>query len=196
MTVLKNLYSLYIYVIRPKRRKNNKIFFHLNKQTLLVVDSIETWDKQARFYFRRYSAMAFHKLSQFSSRVFIFDFTWDFCRLQEAMKFSRINFYKYHRGYSLFMTGVENLFVYWPGSHNLGPGRQSQQILLTGDATGALGQGVFVKRKCLLKWKFLLSNLLKLTSFLWIRISYIIYQVSSLKYVVINLWKDTPCSSN
>ena len=42
------------------------------------------------------------------------------------------------------MTGVENLFVYWPGSRNLGPGRQSPQILLTGDATGTLGQLVKV----------------------------------------------------
>ena len=34
------------------------------------------------------------------------------------------------------MTGVENLFIYWPGKHNLGPGRQFQQICHQGTWTG------------------------------------------------------------
>ena len=36
----------------------------------------------------RHSAVACHKLSQFNSRVFIFDLTWNCCRLQVAKRFS------------------------------------------------------------------------------------------------------------
>ena len=35
------------------------------------------------------------------------------------------------------MTGVENLFIYWPGRHNLGPGKKFQQIYGPGEPPGA-----------------------------------------------------------
>ena len=63
-TVLENLYGLYIHDIRPKRRKNNKVFSSTSIiKFLSIVGSIETWSKQSRFYFLRYSAVACHKLS-------------------------------------------------------------------------------------------------------------------------------------
>ena len=43
---------------------------------------------------------------------------------------------KYQQRYSLFMTRVENLFIYWPRRHNLGPGRQIQQIHRSGKPPG------------------------------------------------------------
>ena len=54
-----------------------------------VVDFIETWDEQTMFYFRKYSAVACHKFSQFNSQVFILDLPWNYYRLQEAKTFWR-----------------------------------------------------------------------------------------------------------
>ena len=44
------------------------------------------------------------------------------------------------------MTGTGNLIIYWPGRHNLGPGRQFQQIYLPRKSPGciSLGQDVLV----------------------------------------------------
>ena len=39
------------------------------------------------------------------------------------------------------MTVVENLFIYWVGRHNLGPGRQFQQIYQPGKPTGRISLG-------------------------------------------------------
>ena len=48
------------------------------------------------------------------------------------------------------MTGVENLFIYWPGRHNLGPGKKFQQIYgrenHQAHLTGTLGQGVIISK--------------------------------------------------
>ena len=36
------------------------------------------------------------------------------------------------------MTGVENVFIYWPGRHNLGPWAQFQQIYRPGKPPGQI----------------------------------------------------------
>ena len=48
---------------------------------------------------------------------------------------------KYHYGRSLFMTGVGNLFIYWLGRHNLGPGWQFQGIYQQRKLPGRISQG-------------------------------------------------------
>ena len=53
------------------------------------VGFIKTWGELTWFYFWRYSAVACHKLSHFNMWVFILDFTWNSCRLQETRKLSR-----------------------------------------------------------------------------------------------------------
>ena len=66
-----------------------RFFFHLNNQTFFSrFNSIETWDEGTRFYFLRYIAVICHKLSHFNSEELTFDFTWNYCRLLEAKKFS------------------------------------------------------------------------------------------------------------
>ena len=57
--------------------------------TSIIIGSNETWGEQTRFYFWKYLAVACHKLSHFNSQVFILDFIWNCCRLQEVKKFSR-----------------------------------------------------------------------------------------------------------
>ena len=46
------------------------------------------------------------------------------------------------------MTGVKKFFIYWSGRHNVGLGRQCQQVCQPGShrahMTGALGQGVYI----------------------------------------------------
>ena len=39
------------------------------------------------------------------------------------------------------MTGIGNLIIYWPGRHNLGPGRQFQQIYLPRKSLGCISLG-------------------------------------------------------
>ena len=168
---MKNLCSLYIHVIRPKRRNNNNFFLHLNNQTslycFLYLNMRRTNEVSCLKVFGGY-----HKLSHFNSRVFILDFTWNCCRQQEGKKFREpmsilacsgkirydvsiaartllkilyfsgaTTFSKHHRGWSLFMTGVENLFIYWPGRHNLGPRRQFQQLYWPGKSPGCIFLG-------------------------------------------------------
>ena len=83
VTVLKNLYSLYIPIIRPA-------FFSTSVIELRsLVGSIKTWGEQKKFYFLRYLAVACHKLNHFTSQVVILDFFGNYRRLQEAKKFSR-----------------------------------------------------------------------------------------------------------
>ena len=83
---MKNLCSLYIQVIRPKRRNNNNFFLHLNNQTslycFLYLNMRRTNEVSCLKVFGGY-----HKLSHFNSRVFILDFTWNCCRQQEGKKF-------------------------------------------------------------------------------------------------------------
>ena len=44
------------------------------------------------------------------------------------------------------MTGVKNFFIYWPGKHNLGPGRQFQQIYQPENPPGASHRGTWTGR--------------------------------------------------
>ena len=69
--------------------KTLRFFFDFNNQISLNCWLFETWGKQFRFYFWRYSVVACHKLSCLNSRVFILGFTWNCCSLQEGKKFSR-----------------------------------------------------------------------------------------------------------
>ena len=41
------------------------------------------------------------------------------------------------------MTGVESLFIYWLGRHNLGPGKQFQQIYRRGKLPGRISLGTW-----------------------------------------------------
>ena len=60
----------------------------------------------------------------------------------EILKFiGNQQFPKNHWGCSLYMTGVENFFIYWPGRHNMGPGRQSQQNYRPGEPPGHISPG-------------------------------------------------------
>ena len=54
-----------------------------------IVGFIEQWDEQMRFYFWRYATVTSHEFCYFNSRLFILDFAWNCCRLQEGKKFSR-----------------------------------------------------------------------------------------------------------
>ena len=67
-------------------RRKIRFFFHPIIKLRSIVGYVKTWVDQTRFYFWRYSAMACH---YFNSRVFILEFTWNCCRLQEAKTFSR-----------------------------------------------------------------------------------------------------------
>ena len=87
---MSSCYPLYIHVsvfivsrFMPSDRRDGRTMIKL----LSIVGFIEKWGEQTRFYFWRYSAMACRKLSHFNSRVFIFDFTWNCCKLQGAKKF-------------------------------------------------------------------------------------------------------------
>ena len=51
-------------------------------------------------------------------------------------------------GESLFTFGIVNLFIYWPGRHNLGPGKQIQQIYRPGKTPGRFSPG-HLDRVCL-----------------------------------------------
>ena len=66
-----------------------RFLFHLNNQTCLrrwLYWNMK-WPKEILFL--RYLVVACHKLSQFNSRVFILDFTWNSCGLQEAKECTR-----------------------------------------------------------------------------------------------------------
>ena len=63
VTVLKNLYGLYIHVIRPSVVSSTSIIKFYS-----IVGSIETRGEQSRFCFWRYSAVAYHKLSHLIRR--------------------------------------------------------------------------------------------------------------------------------
>ena len=87
---MSSCYPLYIHVsvfivsrFMPSDRRDGRTMIKL----LSIVGFIKKWGEQTRFYFWRYSAMACRKLSHFNSRVFIFDFTWNCCKLQGAKKF-------------------------------------------------------------------------------------------------------------
>ena len=83
----KHLLSLYRH---NKTTESEKCFSSASIIKLRsIVGSIETWGEQPMFYFWRYSLMTCHELSKFNSRVFILDFTWNCCRLQERKRFSR-----------------------------------------------------------------------------------------------------------
>ena len=60
----------------------------------------------------------------------------------EILEFSgNQQFPKNHQEWSLYMTGVDDFFIYWPGSHNLGLGRQSQQNYRPGEPPGHISPG-------------------------------------------------------
>ena len=78
-----------------------RFFFHLNNQLYSIVGCIETSGEQKRVFFegiQRWLVFGYiwsiwwwpHKLSHFNLQVFIFDFTWNCCRLRKPKKFSTI----------------------------------------------------------------------------------------------------------
>ena len=83
----KLLCSLYPCHQTIEKEEQQGFSFTLIIKLCSIVGSVEAWGEQTRFYFWRYSALAGHKLSHFNSRVF--SFTWNWCRLQEAKKFTR-----------------------------------------------------------------------------------------------------------
>ena len=77
-----------------------------------IVGSIKIWGEQKRFYFLKYLAVACHKLNHFNSRVFMLDFTWNCCRLQEGKKFSRnLDQFKYVTRETRYYVSIAELFI-------------------------------------------------------------------------------------
>ena len=64
-----------------------RFFFLLSNQTSLYCWIYWKMRWTFLFYFWRYLTVTCHNLSHFNSRLFILDFTWNCCWLQEATKF-------------------------------------------------------------------------------------------------------------
>ena len=51
------------------------------------------------------------------------------------------HFYQKPPGTNFIRIGIENFFIYWPGRHNLGPGRHFQQNYQPGKLPGYISPG-------------------------------------------------------
>ena len=76
------VYSLFIRVMRPCRRKYNKFFFHLNNKNSLVLM------KHEDLVFKLFGG-GLHKRSHFNSWTSTLGLTWNCFGLQKAKKFPR-----------------------------------------------------------------------------------------------------------
>ena len=72
--VFQNLYSLYIHVIRPKRRKYHEVFLPAQYSNFAPSFALLKNEVNIRG-FSRYSVVASHKTSDFHSQSFLVDFT-------------------------------------------------------------------------------------------------------------------------
>ena len=94
------------------------------------------------FYFSRFSALACHKLNHFNSLggdikyplrnfsngILLRNYSKDLGPYPKySISVGATSFSRNYREWTFFLIGVENFFIYWPGRHNLVPGRYFHQ---------------------------------------------------------------------